>query len=68
MREIVPDAKMGLMLTKLTTYPRTCAPEDVAAAQMKNLDNMFYADVQVFGEYPRLKLRELEKLGLSPKL
>ena len=68
MREIVPDAKMGLMLTKLTTYPRTCAPEDVAATQNKNLDNMFYSDVQVFGEYPRLKLRELEKNGLTPKM
>ena len=29
---------------------------------------MFYADVQVFGEYPRLKLRELEKNGLMPKM
>ncbi len=66
MREIVPDAKMGLMLTKLTTYPRTCNPEDVAATQKKNLENYFYADVQVFGEYPRMILRDLEKRGLSP--
>ena len=66
MRELIPDAKMGLMLTKLMTYPRTCAPEDVAATQKKNLENMFYADVQVFGEYPRLILRDLEKRGLMP--
>lgn len=68
MRELVHGAKMGLMLTKLTTYPRTCAPEDVAATQRKNLDNMFYADVQVFGEYPRMKLRELAKLGMMPAM
>ena len=52
MREMIPGAKMGLMLTKLTTYPRTCAPEDVAATQKKNLDNMFYAGVQYFA-HPR---------------
>ena len=68
MREIIPDAKMGLMLTKLTTYPRTCAPEDVAATQKKNLENMFYADVQVFGEYPRMILRKLEKENLLPAM
>lgn len=67
MRELIPDAKMGCMLTKLMTYPRTCAPEDVAAAQWKNLDNHFYADVMVFGEYPRLKGKELKKQGYFPK-
>ena len=64
MREILPDAKMGLMLTKLTTYPRTCAPEDVVATQQKNLENLFYADVQVFGEYPAMILRRLENEGI----
>ena len=60
MRKIIPDAKMGCMLTKLMTYPRTCAPEDVAVTQKKNLDNMFYSDVMVFGAYPRLTLKALE--------
>lgn len=68
MRELIPDAKMGCMLTKLMTYPRTCAPEDVAAAQWKNLVNHFYADVMVFGEYPRLKGEELKKQGYFPKM
>ena len=31
--ELVPGGRMGCMLTKLITYPLTCAPEDVAAAQ-----------------------------------
>jgi 6-phospho-beta-glucosidase len=63
-----PEAQMGCMLTKLMTYPRTCKPEDVAATQKKNLENMFYADVQVFGEYPRMILRDLEKKGIEIKM
>lgn len=65
---IIPDSQMGCMLTKLMTYPRTCAPEDVAATQKKNLENMFYSDVMVFGEYPRMILRDLEKRGIKIKM
>lgn len=68
MHELIPDARMGCMLTKLMTYPRTCAPEDVAVTQWKNLDNHFYADVMVFGEYPRLKAVELKEKGYFPKM
>ncbi len=68
LREQWPEAQMGCMLTKLMTYPRTCAPEDVAATQKKNLENMFYADVQVFGEYPRMILRDLEKRGFEIRM
>jgi len=53
------------MLTKLMTYPRTCHPDDVAATQQKNLDNHFFADVQVLGRYPRLGLRRLEQRGIT---
>lgn len=63
--EMIPGSKIGCMLTKLITYPRTCAPEDVAATQKKNLENMFYSDVMVFGEYPRMILRDLENRGIQ---
>lgn len=63
--KIVPDGKVGCMLTKLTTYPLTPKPEDVEATLAKNLDNYFYSDVQVFGEYPALILRKLEKEGIE---
>ncbi len=33
--EIVPDSKVGCMLTKLTYYPYTCKPEDVLALRNK---------------------------------
>lgn len=32
-RALVPGAQMGLMFTKLTAYPHTCASKDVAATQ-----------------------------------
>ncbi len=63
--EMIPGSEIGCMLTKLTTYPRTCAPEDVAVTQQKNLKNVFYSDVMVFGEYPRLILKNLENRGIS---
>ena len=62
---LVPGAQMGCMLTMLTTYPRTCHPDDVAATQAKNLHNHFFADVQVFGEYPPIELAALARKGLS---
>ncbi|MGM9959865.1 MAG: glycoside hydrolase family 1 protein [Allobaculum sp.] len=65
LKEYRPDALMGCMLSKLTTYPYTCRPEDVAATLDKNLDNMFYSDVMAFGEYPRLKMKQLEKQGIQ---
>lgn len=68
LHEMVPGAQMGCMLTKLMTFPRTCAPEDVAATQKKNLENMFYSDVMVFGEYPKMILRDLEKRGFTIKM
>ncbi len=58
--EMVPEGLMGCMLTKLITYPRTCAPEDVDLAQKKNLRNMFASDVMMSGKYPVLILKEME--------
>lgn len=63
--EIIPDSKVGCMLTKLTTYSRTCAPEDELATQEKTLENLFYSDVQVWGEYPRLILKMFERKGIQ---
>lgn len=62
--DIIPGSQVGCMITKLTTYPLTPKPEDVEATLKKNLDNYFYSDVQVFGEYPKLILNKLEKEGI----
>ncbi|MDI6154299.1 glycoside hydrolase family 1 protein [Clostridioides difficile] len=50
--EIIPNSKVGCMLTKLTYYPYTCRPEDVLATQQKMRSIYAYSDTQVFGEYP----------------
>lgn len=63
--EIIEGSQVGCMITKLTTYPRTCHPADVELTLKKNLENNFYADVQVFGKYPRLILRDLELRGIE---
>ncbi|MGM1023242.1 MAG: glycoside hydrolase family 1 protein [Bacillota bacterium] len=50
--EIIPDSKIGCMLTRLTTYPHTCNPQDILAAFKDNQFNYFFTDVQVRGAYP----------------
>ena len=60
----IPGSQVGCMLTKLTTYPHSCRPEDIEATLKKNLENYFYADVQVFGEYPPLILRDLARRNI----
>ncbi len=62
--EIIPGSQMGCMLTKLTTYPNTCRPEDVEKTLLKNLENLSYGDVQVFGEYPSLIMNRWKKAGI----
>ena len=62
--EIIPGSQVGCMLTKLTTYARTCAPDDELATQAKTLENLFYADVHVWGEYPRLILKMFQRKGI----
>jgi|SRR5690625_922963 len=61
---IISGSQVGCMLTKLTTYPHTCHPKDVEATLKKNLHNYFFADVQVFGEYPVMIERMLERKNI----
>ena len=62
--EIIPDSKVGCMLTKLTYYPYTCKPEDVLAAQQRMRSTYCYSDTQVFGEYPAYLLSRFENKGI----
>lgn len=65
LREIIPGAQMGAMLTKTMTYAETCDPDEVLMAQKANRDNHFYADVQIFGEYPKHVLNYFEENGFK---
>ncbi len=50
--EIIPNSKVGCMITKLSYYPYTCKPEDVLKAQQYMRKIYAYSDTQVFGKYP----------------
>ena len=63
--EIIPGCKIGNMLTKLEFYPYTCKPEDNLAAQRRIRSIYRYSDIQVFGEYPRYLLKEIENKGIT---
>ena len=66
--EIIPDSKIGCMLTRLLTYPENSNPENCILALKDNRENYFYADVQVFGEYPKFIKNEWNKKGISVKM
>lgn len=65
--EIIPEAKVGCMLTKLTYYPYTCKPEDVLKAQQDMRATYCYSDTQVFGEYPSYLLARFKNNGIIIK-
>ncbi|HEY0210210.1 glycoside hydrolase family 1 protein [Acerihabitans sp.] len=64
-RRLSPDSKIGCMLTRLLTYPQSCAPEDVLLAGRENQLNYFFSDVQIRGRYPRHMLRRFSEKGLQ---
>lgn len=66
--QMIPGSQVGSMLTKLTTYPHTCHPEDVALALAQNLDNYSHSDIQIFGKYPALHLKRLQAMGVAPQM
>ncbi|MGE7635310.1 glycoside hydrolase family 1 protein [Bacillus paramycoides] len=55
--EIIPEAQVGCMLCRLTTYPVTNHPDDILKAQQQNDKNLFFTDVHVNGEYPKFMER-----------
>ncbi len=63
--EIIPDSKIGNMLTKLEFYPYSCRPEDNYAAQKRIRSIYRYSDIQIFGEYPKYLLKEIENKGYT---
>lgn len=62
---IDPDTKLGTMIADGTMYPASCKPEDVVAAMNKNrIQQYFFTDVQLRGEYPVYMLRYFENNGI----
>ena len=68
LREIIPGALMGCMLTRTLTYSENCDPKNCMLALKENRDNYFYADVQVFGEYPKFIKNAWDKKEINIKM
>jgi len=58
--EIIPDAKIGCMLSLSNIYPYDCDPESVMETMDIRRKSLFYADVMVRGYYPRYIFRLFE--------
>lgn len=65
--EIIPDSKVGCMITKLSYYPMTCKPEDILKAQQYMRNIYAYSDTQVFGVYPTYLLSYYKNNGINIK-
>ncbi len=63
--EILPEAQIGCMMTKLCFYPFTCKPEDNLANQQRMRGIYRYVDIQVFGEYPKYLKKEIDNKGYT---
>lgn len=65
--EMMPDSKIGCMMTKLLFYPYTCKPEDNLVAQHRMRGIYRYVDIQVFGEYSGHLRKEIANKGFTIK-
>nr|WP_318382274.1 family 1 glycosylhydrolase [uncultured Enterobacter sp.] len=64
-QELIPDAKIGCMLSLSTLYPATCNPEDVFSAMQLRRRSLFYSDVMMLGKYPAWTPRLFQELGVE---
>jgi 6-phospho-beta-glucosidase len=55
------DLRIGCMATKNLKYPSTCKPEDCFQFLQETLEDFAVTDVQVFGEYPYVLKKQLQK-------
>lgn len=65
--KIIPDSKVGCMITKLSYYPMTCKPEDILKSQQEMRKIYAFSDTQVFGEYPSYLKSYYKNKGINIK-
>ena len=65
--EMLPEAKIGCMLARQESYPKTCHPKDVWESIQADHNNLFFTDVQVRGEYPAYTARFFEENNIQLK-
>ena len=52
------------MVLGLTSYPRTCNPDDVIATMEESKRGYFFTDIHMRGYYPSYALKMMEKEGV----
>lgn len=62
--EIDSENKIGCMVLGLTSYPRTCNPDDVIATMEESKRVYFFTDIHMRGYYPSYALKMMEKEGV----
>lgn len=63
--EIIPDAKMGCMISYQMPIPYSCNPDDVQLSVEEQRKTLFFSDVQVRGYYPAYTARLFKNLGVE---
>ena len=64
-KKIDPEAHLGTMIADGIMYPATCKPKDVVMTLKKNrMQEFFFPDVQLRGEYPVYALRYFAEKGI----
>lgn len=62
--EIIPDAKIGMMMLGLTVYPHTCKPEDGLKALQIEQEEFLFPDIQARGVYSPAVKKLFDRLGV----
>jgi 6-phospho-beta-glucosidase len=64
-KEIIPDGKIGCMLSLSNVYPHTCNPEDVFETMELRRRSLLFGDVMIRGEYPNYTARIWDEEGVE---
>lgn len=65
-RELVPNGKIGPSFAYSPSYPKSNNPDDILAMEdAEELTNYFWLDTYIRGEYSKISLNLLSKLGYS---
>lgn len=65
--EIIPDAKIGCMLSLSAIYPNTCKPDDVFETLEARRRSLFFSDVMLRGKYPKYLNRLFKEQDIHVK-
>jgi 6-phospho-beta-glucosidase len=66
--EIVPDAKIGMMMAGMLSYPKTCNPNDVWKNIEMERNSLFFSDVMMRGCYPSYIKRYFEENNIHVEM